>query len=127
MKGLISIRRLAISHSEVLLSRLHDVSLVVIKEVRMLRSVVSYVPHTCSIGLICASSFTWVSAFITILFPVFLRAMSTISMICLHIELYLQACRASVSLLFEVGVILMQYTNAETAGDLPQPKSLPKL
>ncbi|XP_064914786.1 TOG array regulator of axonemal microtubules protein 2-like isoform X1 [Columba livia] len=38
VKGLISIRRLAISHSEVLLSTLHDVSLVVIKEVNNLRS-----------------------------------------------------------------------------------------
>ncbi|XP_064914764.1 TOG array regulator of axonemal microtubules protein 2 isoform X4 [Columba livia] len=38
VKGLISIRCLAISHSEVLLSRLHDVSLVVIKEVNNLRS-----------------------------------------------------------------------------------------
>ncbi|XP_071663376.1 TOG array regulator of axonemal microtubules protein 2-like [Patagioenas fasciata] len=38
VKGLTSIRRLAVSHSEVLLSKLHDVSLVVIKEVNNLRS-----------------------------------------------------------------------------------------
>ncbi|KGL99892.1 Protein FAM179A, partial [Charadrius vociferus] len=40
-KGLFSIRRLAICHSEVLLCRLHDVSLAVTKEVNNLRSKVS--------------------------------------------------------------------------------------
>ncbi|XP_030355835.1 TOG array regulator of axonemal microtubules protein 2-like [Strigops habroptila] len=40
-KGLFSVRRLAICHSEVLLSRLHDVSLAVTKEVNNLRSKVS--------------------------------------------------------------------------------------
>ncbi|NXF42295.1 TGRM2 protein, partial [Nyctibius bracteatus] len=40
-KGLFSIRRLAICHSEVLLCRLHDVSLAVINEVNNLRSKVS--------------------------------------------------------------------------------------
>ncbi|KFQ80480.1 Protein FAM179A, partial [Phoenicopterus ruber ruber] len=40
-KGLSSVRRLAICHSEVILSRLHDVSLAVIKEVNNLRSKVS--------------------------------------------------------------------------------------
>ncbi|NXQ97886.1 TGRM2 protein, partial [Sagittarius serpentarius] len=39
--GLFSVRRLAICHSEVLLSRLHDVSLAVTKEVNNLRSKVS--------------------------------------------------------------------------------------
>ncbi|XP_074899244.1 TOG array regulator of axonemal microtubules protein 2-like [Buteo buteo] len=38
MKGLFSVRRLAICHSEVLLCRLHDVSLAVTKEVNNLRS-----------------------------------------------------------------------------------------
>ncbi|XP_010576151.1 PREDICTED: protein FAM179A [Haliaeetus leucocephalus] len=41
MKGLFSVRRLAICHSEVLLCRLHDVSLAVTKEVNNLRSKVS--------------------------------------------------------------------------------------
>ncbi|XP_068269269.1 TOG array regulator of axonemal microtubules protein 2-like [Nyctibius grandis] len=41
VKGLFSIRHLAICHSEVLLCRLHDVSLAVIKEVNNLRSKVS--------------------------------------------------------------------------------------
>ncbi|NXT44211.1 TGRM2 protein, partial [Pelecanoides urinatrix] len=40
-KGLFSVRRLAICHSEVLLCRLHDVSLAVTKEVSNLRSKVS--------------------------------------------------------------------------------------
>ncbi|XP_025950541.2 TOG array regulator of axonemal microtubules protein 2 isoform X1 [Dromaius novaehollandiae] len=40
-KGLFSIRRLAICHSEILLCRLHDVSLAVTKEVNNLRSKVS--------------------------------------------------------------------------------------
>ncbi|XP_054677427.1 TOG array regulator of axonemal microtubules protein 2 isoform X1 [Grus americana] len=40
-KGLFSVRRLAICHSEVLLSRLHDVSLAVTKEVNNLRTKVS--------------------------------------------------------------------------------------
>ncbi|KFV48057.1 Protein FAM179A, partial [Gavia stellata] len=40
-KGLFSVRRLAICHSEVLLCRLHDVSLAVTKEVNNLRSKVS--------------------------------------------------------------------------------------
>ncbi|NXJ04977.1 TGRM2 protein, partial [Odontophorus gujanensis] len=40
-KGLFSIRRLAICHSEILLSRLHDVTLAVTKEVNNLRSKVS--------------------------------------------------------------------------------------
>ncbi|NXJ42737.1 TGRM2 protein, partial [Ciconia maguari] len=40
-KGLLSVRRLAICHSEVLLCRLHDVSLAVTKEVNNLRSKVS--------------------------------------------------------------------------------------
>ncbi|KFQ69925.1 Protein FAM179A, partial [Phaethon lepturus] len=40
-KGLLSIRRLAICHSEVLLCRLHDVSLAVTKEVNNLRSKMS--------------------------------------------------------------------------------------
>ncbi|KFP37516.1 Protein FAM179A, partial [Chlamydotis macqueenii] len=41
MKGLLSIRCLAICHSKVLLCRLHDVSLAVTKEVNNLRSKVS--------------------------------------------------------------------------------------
>ncbi|XP_009698603.1 PREDICTED: protein FAM179A [Cariama cristata] len=45
-KGLFSVRRLAICHSEVLLCRLHDVSLAVTKEVNNLRSKVSH----CAIG-----------------------------------------------------------------------------
>ncbi|XP_074018603.1 TOG array regulator of axonemal microtubules protein 2-like [Numenius arquata] len=45
-EGLLSIRRLAICHSEVLLCRLHDVSLAVTKEVNNLRSKVS----RCAIG-----------------------------------------------------------------------------
>ncbi|KFM11799.1 Protein FAM179A, partial [Aptenodytes forsteri] len=40
-KGLFSVRRLAICHSEILLSRLHDVALAVTKEVNNLRSKVS--------------------------------------------------------------------------------------
>ncbi|NXT27867.1 TGRM2 protein, partial [Syrrhaptes paradoxus] len=42
VNGLLNVRRLAVCHSEVLLCRLHDVSLAVTKEVNNLRSKVSH-------------------------------------------------------------------------------------
>lgn len=71
MKGLFSIRRLAICHPEIVLRRLNDVSLAVTKEVRTLCLIVSHVHRAQSRQALVHLRVCSVSAFITVFSPHF--------------------------------------------------------